>query len=219
MRITLFGKSRAIEAEIDEFLDNLSDSGMLFEQLVKHYVTHGPDDSFSSKVVRLNGLEHAANEIASRIGRSLYTEMLIPDLRADVLSLIQDLDYLIDVYSKIASAFEIERPDHSIAPEDSQGLYLELLENTVACVEAAVKSARAFFKNIAAVEDNVHKIGFYEGEVDDLAVRLKKVIFDSDLGLDQKMHFRYFVDALDELSDDAEDVGEWISIYAIKRSL
>ena len=50
-------------------------------------------------------------------------------------------------------------------------------------------------------------------------MRLKRAIFDSDLALEQKLHFRYFVDALDELADDAEDAAEWIAIYTIKRSL
>ena len=32
------------------------------------------------------------------------------------------------------------------------------------------------------------------------------------------MHLRYFVDNLDNLADQAEDTGEWLSIYTIKRS-
>ena len=164
-------------------------------------------------------MEKSANGTASRIGRSLYTEMLIPDLRADVLSLIQDLDYLIDSYARNAAAFQIEKPDISFAPEGAGELYRGLLANTVKCVEATVQAARAFFKNIGAVEDHVHKISFFENEVDDLAVRLKRVIFETDLPLERKLHFRDFVDALDELADDAEDAGEWIAIYTIKRSL
>ncbi len=219
MRLTLFGKSKAIETEIDDFLNQLSDAGLMFEQLVSHYVDHGADPDFDAKAERLTAQEKSANETANRIGRALYTEMLIPDLRADVLSLIQDLDYLIDSYSGIATAFEIEKPDIALAPEGTPDLYRELVANAVKCVEATVRAARAFFKNIDAVDDHVHKISFFENEVDELAVRLKRAIFDSALGLDQKLHFRYFVDALDELADDAEDAGEWIAIYTIKRSL
>ena len=219
MRLTLFGKSKAIETEIDDFLNQLSDAGLLFEQVVGRYVEHGADDDFKMRVARLVAQEKSANETASRIGRELYTEMLIPDLRADVLSLIQDLDYLIDSYSGVATAFEIEKPDISLAPEGTSEIYRELVANTVKCVEATIQAARAFFKSIEAVDDHVHKVSFFENEVDDLTVRLKRAIFDSDLALEQKLHFRYFVDALDELADDAEDAAEWIAIYTIKRSL
>ncbi len=219
MRFSLFGKSRAIEADTDEFLSKLSDAGLLFEQIMREFVQKGPTESFQDKVGRLKGLEHEANNLASKIGRTLYTEMLIPDLRADVLSLIQDLDYLIDAYSRVAVDCDIERPDHKNLPVGSHRLYTELVENVVKCVEATVVSARAFLRDIGAVADEVHKISFYEGAVDEIANRLKRDLFAQDIPLEHKLHYRYFIDALDQLADDAEDTGEWISIYAIKRSL
>jgi len=48
---------------------------------------------------------------------------------------------------------------------------------------------------------------------------LKRQIFDSDTALDRKMQARYFVDKIDELADEAEELGDEISIYTIKRSL
>lgn len=219
MRISLFGKSRAIETDIDEFLNKLSEAGILFEQLVKRFMESGVDEGFKEKVKHLNKMEKSANDLTSGIGRSLYTEMLIPDLRADVLSLIQNLDYLLDVYAKIATSFEIEQPDHSRASESAHRLYRELTENAVKSVEMTVISARAFFRDIGEVNDNVHKVGFYEAEVDSIAVQLKRQLFAQGIPLDLKMHYRYFIDALDQLADDAKDASEWIAIYAIKRTL
>ena len=44
-------------------------------------------------------------------------------------------------------------------------------------------------------------------------------IFDSNLSLDQKMHLRYFVEKIDRICDQAEDISDEIQIYAIKRSV
>ena len=219
MQITLFGKSAAIEADIDEFLNNISESGLLFDQAIKHYIRNGANEDFKEEVERLDHMATATSSLAKRIGRALYTEMLIPDLRADVLSLIQDLNYLDDVYSSIASDFDIEQPQHEGVSSEGHRLYGELIENTVKCVEAAVVSARAFMRETGAVSDHVHKVGFYEAEVDALAIKLKRHIFNAELPLDLKMQYRYFIDNLDELADDAKDASEWIAIYAIKRSL
>lgn len=219
MRLSLFGKSKAIEADIDEFLNKLSESGILFEQLVRHYLESGADEDFKEKVSFLNSMERNANDLTRGIGRSLYTEMLIPDLRADVLSLIQDLDYLLDVYSSIATNLDIEQPDRTIADESAHRLYRELTENVVKSVEMTVISARTFFRDTSGVGDNVHKVGFYEAEADSIADRLKRHLFAQDIPLDIKMQYRYFIDALDQLADDAKDASEWIAIYAIKRSL
>ncbi len=219
MQLSLFAKSRAIEADIDEFLNKISDSGLLFKQLVKHYVDHGVNENFKEEVARIDQLASSTNELARRIGRALYTEMLIPDLRADVLSLIQDLNYLIDVYASIATDFEIERPEHVDVSEEGHRLYGELVENVVNCVEMTVLSARAFLRDINAVDDHVHKVAYYESEVDIIAVKLKRLIFKGPFPLDLKMQYRYFIDNLDQLADDAKDASEWIAIYAIKRSL
>ena len=219
MRISLFGKSAAIEADIDNFLNRLSEAGILFERAIKHYMRDGPNEEFQEEVTRLDDMEASSDELAQRIGRLLYTEMLIPDLRGDVLSLIQDLNFLVGVYSDIAPNFDIERPEHSQASPEAHRMYAELVENTVKSVEITVVSARAFFRDIDAVNDHVHKVGHYEAEVDVISQKLKRHVFKQDLPLDLKMQYRYFIDVLEQLSDDAKDVGEWIAIYAIKRTL
>jgi uncharacterized protein Yka (UPF0111/DUF47 family) len=219
MRISLFGKSKSIEADLDEFLNQVSESGLVFEKLVKHFMRNGVNDDFKEEVARLDGMVTSTTRLSRHIGRSLYTEMLIPDLRADVLSLIQDVNYLVDVYASIASDFDIEQPQHDDVSAEGHRLYGELLENTVKCVEMTVVSARAFLRDIGAVDDHVHKVSFYEAEVDALAVKLKRYIFAQDFSLDRKMQYRYFIDNLDQLADDAKDTSEWIAIYTIKRSL
>jgi uncharacterized protein len=219
MQISLFGKSHSIEADIDNFLNKISEAGILFEQLIKHYIRSGANDNFKEEVARMDDLENATDELSKRIGRALYTEMLIPDLRADVLSLMQDLNYLVGVYANIANSFDIEQPDHSRTTNDARRMYGELLDNAVQAVEMTVVSARAFFRDINAVEDHVHKVGYYENEADIIATKLKRLVFSQEIPLELKMQFRYFIDALEELADDANDASEWISIYAIKRSL
>ena len=217
----MYGKVKALEGRIDEMLNTLSQAGIQFELLMRRYLTHGADDDYLEQSRTLREMEQKGNNLGREIARSLYTEMLIPDSRGDVLSLLQYLDYLLDEYEHIATAISVERPhlDPGQVDEERRALFLELVENCVKCVEAAVVTARAFFKDLRTVEDNAHKIGFFENEVDRIANRLKRDVFDSGLGLDQKMQVRYFIDKLDDLADEAEEMGDEISIYTIKRSL
>jgi uncharacterized protein Yka (UPF0111/DUF47 family) len=46
---------------------------------------------------------------------------------------------------------------------------------------------------------------------------LKKQIFSSELGLAEKIHLREFVDHIDAIADQAEDVADRLTIYAVKR--
>jgi len=86
-------------------------------------------------------------------------------------------------------------------------------------VESTVQAARAFFTNLTAVRDHIHKIRFFEREADRIAIGLRKNFFESDLPLERKIHLRDLVRSIERLTDEAENVGDSLSIYAIKRSL
>ncbi len=215
-KLALFGKTKAMEGMIDDFLDKISNGAMKFEQGIASFLDHGPDGRCAEKARQMRELESEGNSLRRTIETQLYTEMLIPDARADVLSLLEDLNFLLGLVEDIFLALTVEKPE----VDDAFKADFKLLTATaVKTVEAAVLASRAFFRNITAVRDHLNKVGFHEEEADQIATRLKRTIFGSELGLDRKMHLRYFVDKIDNLADEAEDVGDWLAIYTLKRSL
>lgn len=219
MALAILGKVGAIEAQIDALLDTLSRAGMMFEQIVKHYLAHGPDADFQERCARLKEEEKAGNKMSSDSARALFTEMLIPESRGDVLSLLQSLDYLLDRYDHVTGTAQVEHPDVAVLDDAQKQRFVELTENVVKSVESVVTASRAFFKDTGAVEDHLYKVAFYEEEVDELSRGLKRDIFASDMPLAQKMHLRSFIDMLDDISDEAEDAAEDLAIFNIKRKL
>ena len=216
IKLSPFGKVKAIEGQIDEFLDKASESGMIFELAVSSLMDDKGWDECEEKLRQIEAAEHRCDHLRRTIELALYTEMLIPDARGDVLMLIDNLDCLVDMYTRCIRAICVEHPDF---PRDFRGDFRELASVVVKSVESTVLGSRAFFRNPSAVRDHVHKIGFYESESDRIGLQLKRKIFDSDLGLDRKIHMRTFVDTVDHIADEAEDVGDHLSIYTIKRSL
>ncbi len=148
--------------------------------------------------------------------RTLYEETLIPDARSDVLRLLEHMDELIGMYQGNCYHFSIQKPDF---PKDFHEDLINLSETVVNCVESLCLTVRSFFRNTKSVRDNAHKVTFYEKESDIQFSSLARKIFNSDLPLDQKMHLRYFVEKIDRICDQAEDIADEIQIYAIKRSI
>lgn len=147
----------------------------------------------------------------------LYRQTLIPESRGDVLELLENMDSLLDRFKGALWRFDIERPEICGEFHDD---FRELVECVVQAVEAIVLSARAFFKDITAVADHMHKVSYWETESDKISTRLQKAIFGrEDLGLSHKMQLRDFTRHVDEIADVAEDVADRLSIYVIKRSL
>ena len=96
---------------------------------------------------------------------------------------------------------------------------MQVTSKSVKAVEQVVDAARAFFRNESRLRDCINKVDFFETEADRAGLRLKKQIFQSDLDLARKQHLRYFADALESLSDIAQEVSEQLAIASIKRAL
>ena len=218
-RPPLFGKARLLEGLIDEFLDKVSEGVIHFERSLLVMVDGGDLKVCEEKLTQLGALKQRCNEIRRLVVSMLYQEMLIPDFRADVLTLLSHLFTLLDRIEKTFHEFMIEHSGTSGRVSGVKDDVRELVEVTARSAQAAVVAARAFFRNPAAVRDHVNEIRVFEAEADRITLRLKTVIFDSDLPLDAKMHARDSVDVIDALADLAEDISDELSIAAIKRAL
>ena len=213
---SLFGQTKQLEREIDQFVDILSEVGLVFKSIVLLYLNNGNTDKFDEMVKQVSGMESKADKITKEVERALYEETLIPDARSDVLRLLEHMDELIGMYQGNCYHFSIQKPDF---PKEFHKDLISLSNTVVNCVESLCLTVRSFFRDTKSVRDNAHKVTFYEKESDKQFSSLARKIFDSDLPLDQKMHLRYFVEKIDRICDQAEDIADEIQIYAIKRSI
>ena len=62
-RMALFGRTRALESEIDQFFDKTSQSALIFKLAVKVYLGHGLTDEFEEKLNHVNDLESQADRL------------------------------------------------------------------------------------------------------------------------------------------------------------
>jgi len=213
---SLFGQTKQLEREIDQFVDILSEVGLVFKSIVSLYLNNGNIDKFDEMVKQVSNMESKADKITKEVERTLYEETLIPDARSDVLRLLEHMDELIGMYQGNCYHFSIQKPDF---PKEFHEDLISLSETVVNCVESLCLTVRSFFRDTKSVRDNAHKVTFYEKESDIQFSSLARKIFDSNLSLDQKMHLRYFVEKIDRICDQAEDIADEIQIYAIKRSI
>ena len=98
--------------------------------------------------------------------------------------------------------------------------FLDLITKGTLCMREAIRSYLGGDDEDfqSRLRDCTAKVEFYEKEVDHACLRLKKMIYASEMELARKHHLRYFADSLASLSDIAEAVGDHLLIASIKRS-
>jgi hypothetical protein len=213
----LFGKTRFLQGLIEEFLDKISEGVIIVELGIRAYLS--PADTTATceqKLEQVIEIKRRCSELRRTIVTMLYTEMLLPDARGDVLRLLGHLFALLDQMGDDYQELLIVQPQGLLefAPE-----FEELTTMAIRCVQAVVLAARTFFRNPVAVRDHINEVRLFEDETDTIALRIKRRIVASELSFEQRSQLRELVATLDALADKAENLGDDLSIFAIKRAL
>ncbi len=214
MSLISLRKSKVLEGQIDELLDTISRGSLVFRNGIKEYLD-GEIGRFEAAIAELTGMESHADELRRTIESRLYLHSLIPEMRGDVLGLLESMDTVINSEKKTLLQFSVEMPD---IPAEFCPDFLTLAEGSRSAAEEMVTAVRAFFHDFNMVKNYLHKVYFYEKEADKISDRLKRRIFASGLDLSHKIHLRYFALHIENISDYAEDVADRLSISSIKRS-
>ncbi|MCD6086426.1 MAG: DUF47 family protein [Candidatus Hydrothermae bacterium] len=211
---SVFRKTKELEGKIDEFLNVILEAALEFKQGMKYYL-EGDFDEFEKRSEHVDQLEGRADRLRREIENKLYMEMLLPEARGDVLALLENSDDVLNIVADTIVEFSVEKPEF---PPEINSHFMGLVDVSLEAVEEMVATVRAYFKDLTAVRDHVTKIMFFEKESDKIGERIKRFLFDkSDIDLSRKIHIRTFVTYLQTIADKAEDVGDRVSIYTIKR--
>lgn len=213
----LFGKTRFLEGLIDEFLDKIAEGVIVGELGLKTYLCGSEDEAVClERLNQLTAIKRRCSELRRTIVTMLYTEMLLPDARGDVLRLLGSLFALLDDMGDDFEELMIVQPQRL---PDFGADFAELTAMAIRGVQAVLVAARTFFRTPAAVRDHINEVRVFEDQTDRLAYKLKRRIVAADLSFEQRTLLRETAAMLDGLADKAENIGDDLSIFAIKRSL
>ena len=214
--LSIFSQTRALENKIDLFHDKLIDATMTFKKAVKIYLEEGRSDDYRKLSKQIKLIEHDADDLRRDIENNLYTQNLIPDLRADVLQLVENFDKVINKFDEVTYKFYCERPE---VPTEYHTRINELCKLSAECAENMAKASRAFFRDLSSVRDYAQKVYFIEHESDAASRKLNEAIFDSDLPLANKLQLSSFINDIGDIADTAEDFIDSLLIFTIKRDV
>jgi predicted phosphate transport protein (TIGR00153 family) len=104
----LFRRTRELENQVDDFLDKLSQSALLFRNAIETYMADGASEEFEEKLKHVNSLESEADSLRRSVETQLYSQTLIPESRGDVLGLMENLDSVLNDIEGALWSFSIE---------------------------------------------------------------------------------------------------------------
>lgn len=214
--LTLFKKTQVLETKINTFLQNIETSGELYSNALVTYFKGGKNKVFSTLKQEITQAEQQNDALRREIESQLYVQMILPDMRSDILRILEGCDKIINKYESNLIDLSIERIQ--IPFELHEGI-LKMLHFDLLCVFGLIQAVRAFFdgRSLHGVTDDIFK---NEHVVDLIAESLKEQVFsDSTLDLARQLQLKDFIHKIEKISDIAEDVADRLMIMSVKHAL
>ena len=199
---------------IDEFFDNVELGVLVFREGIKAYIEKDME-AYNRHLHKVDSLESNADKLQRTIENDMITHSILPQNRAEVVTLIDRMDEIIDTIKRSLNEFLIEMPE---IPEELNKDLINLTEASANAAEELIPAARAYFKAPYTVREKLLKVYYFEGEADKLSLYTKKKIFQEVKVIDlaHKAHLRYIVHHIENISDLAQKAADLLSGMAIK---
>jgi len=216
VKISLFARTKDLEHSIDKLHDKIIEMTLEFRKAVDIYLKEQRSDDYRKTSKKIKQIEHESDILRRSIESSLYEQNLIPDLRGNILQLVENLDKVINLFDDVAHKFYIEQPNIPVCYHEQ---LRTLIRQVSDCAENMAISSRAFFRDLSTLRDYSQKVFLLEHQSDKTSAKLRKSVFDSDLELAQKIQINNFVEEVADIADLAEDCIDALLIFAIKREI
>ncbi len=216
IKLSIFSGTRELEEKIDEMHDQVIESVLAFQNAFEIYLKEKRSLKYRRASKKMKYIEAKADDLRRDIESRLYIHNLIPDLRADVLQMVENIDKVINEFDEVAHKFYIEQPD---IPEKYQNKFRKLVKEVSECAENMAIASRAFFRDFTTVRDYSRKVYFLEQESDKTWAELKQDVFDSDMELAHKIQLNALISDVADIADRAEDCIDALLIFTIKRDI
>lgn len=212
----LFKRTHVLEEKIACFLLNIIEAGVLYARSMDIFVQTGVTADFTALRDQVSDLEAQNDSYRREVENDLYQYMILPDMRSDILILLEGCDKIINKYQSNLLIVSVENPQF---PSNLAKDISEMVQSDLACVDSLITGTRAFFDgtDVSAMTERAHT---YEHIVDNQAFQLKKRVYENPrLSLAQKLQLKEFIYNIEKISDIAEDVADVLKIMAVKHSL
>lgn len=213
--ISPFRKATTISKYLDSFFDITERSVILFENGIGNFL----NKDYTLLQSNLNEIkieENTADSLLNDIEMKLYKYSLLPELRSDIMRMIQCTDDMIDNMKDVLCQFDVEVPN---IPLELHKDIIELTNISSKAVLEANSGSRLFFRNTEISKKHIEKTLRYESQADKIAEQIKRKTFHeiSSLTLPEKFHIRYFTLHIENLSDIAQKLAYILNLLIIKR--
>jgi len=214
----IFKKEKQVRKLVLEHIatvhDCISEARAVFEEYVA-----GDMSTACARALVVNQYESRADELEQEIREILNQGAFLPQIRADVYTLVEQVDGVAGKAENTSNFVINQMPD---IPEEFEADLIEIFGLCVTSFHELRKALKDFFKpkgQFDTLHEHVSRVSDIESEVDKKEAALTRRIFTSSIDLSAKIHLRLFLTEITKIADSAEDVSDELVSAAMRTIL
>ena len=211
----IFKKEKQVRKLILTHLNEVQECLMESRNVLEEYVS-GDLELACQRVNSVIEIESRADALERQIRDALLDGAFLPNIRSDVYRLVEAVDAIAGKGEHVARFIVDQLPE---IPEEFEGELLEIFGQCLNCFLELRKALRDYFKPKGDIENlhlHVARVCEIETEVDKAESELSRKVFQSDLNLAEKIHFRQLLERVGNIADLSEDASDELEFAAMK---
>jgi len=204
----LFRQHNELEAQVNDYLDLVVHSGVLFRSALQLVLQDRPDE-FHGRLRELHAVSRQASErrwdMTSRFCRP--TVMARP--RSDLAAFLESTETLMRRMHATLVKYAVEQPEPAL---DGNTLLVELAEAVKVSIDSMAAAVRSHLRNTADASEQADRARQAREHTSLLGEKYRRMIFRMDLRLSHKNQLCAFAEAMERIADGATDAADQMAV-------
>jgi predicted phosphate transport protein (TIGR00153 family) len=210
-----FKKQKAVENLIAEYVRSVEVALDMFLQSMENYLqARTCNPTFEVLVAETHKSESRSDDILEKIVKLLHEKALVPDLRGDLLKLLETTDEIPDQFDRVLADICNQK---IVLPESLEPDFRELLKLSLEACSFTMESVRSTLDRGERAGRLLFKTDQLESQGDQIEKRMIKRIFESDWDPLQKILLRDLTKKMGDIADSAVQVCRQVNLIVTKR--
>ena len=212
----IFQKEHQIESLIYDFLNAMALSQDNFLKALEACLLNGTScENFEFFIRQTHKYESKADDIHQDINDLMYSKVLIPESRGDILELLEALDSIPDLFEHILYLIQTQK---LTLPQILISEIRELVRISLESCDLVVRQTIALFKNTENMRKLLSTIDTNESHCDHIQRKMITKIFEApEIDPIEKLQIKELIENIGAISDRTEKVSRAVNIISLKR--
>ncbi len=211
----IFKKEKAVIELVTKHIDTTYDCVQSTIASLKDYVA-GDFTNSKASISEVNRLESEADALLRDIRDLLYSGAYLPNIRADIYSLMSAIDKVSNKAEDCFDSFHYQTPN---VPKEFEEDLDRVLDLTTECFDAFKKALKAYFgpkDKLNKVRKHSKLVNELESQIDEIERDMTARIFKSSMDKADKLHLRRCLKKIVSISDATENAADRLELVSVK---